>query len=176
MRLAGQFVCFLIGALFTGCAGYRLGPTAGFPAGSRSIQVVLFQNQTLEPRFAESVATSLRRMLQQDGTYRLATHGDGDIVVSGTITQYHRSPLSNRPRDVRTPQDFSISLTAHVTARERAMDRVLWERDVTGRTTVRAVSDFTSVQRQALPLIAEDLARNITSLLVDGDWSAPNPR
>src|SRR5690606_233555 len=70
------FACFLIG-----CAGYRLGPTNGMPAGSRAIQVKLFQNETYEPRLTEPVVTALRRAIQQDGTYRLATRDDADIVV-----------------------------------------------------------------------------------------------
>ena len=39
-----------------------------------------------------------------------------------------------------------------------------------GRTTLRPGADFSSAERQAVPLLAEDLARNITSLLVDGSW------
>ena len=44
------------------------------------------------------------------------------------------------------------------------------ERDVTGRTTIRVGADLGSVERQATPLLAEDLARNITALLADGSW------
>ena len=36
--------------LLAGCAGYQLGPTNGLTAGSRSIQVNPFVNQTPEPR------------------------------------------------------------------------------------------------------------------------------
>ena len=39
-----------------------------------------------------------------------------------------------------------------------------------GRTTIRVGNDLTSAERQAVPLAAEDLARSITSLLVDGEW------
>src|SRR5687768_18604188 len=80
-------VAVFLGALLTGCAGYQLGPTNGTPAGSRSIQVNLFRNDTWEPRLTDPVATSLRRWIQRDGTYRLATHGDGDIIVDGVITR-----------------------------------------------------------------------------------------
>ena len=44
----------LIPCLF-GCAGYRLGPTGGFAAGEKSIQVMPFSNQTLEPRLTDAV-------------------------------------------------------------------------------------------------------------------------
>jgi hypothetical protein len=153
-----------------GCAGYKLGPTTGIPAGARSIQVNPFQNQTVEPRLVESITGSLRRILQQDGSYRLATHGDGDVIVNGVILEYRRSPLSNQPNDLRTAQDYSISIKAKVTATERSTGRVLLDREVVGRSTVRSGEDFTSIQRQEIPLIAEDLARQTASLLVNGSW------
>src|SRR4051794_1185112 len=71
-------------ALLLGCAGYHLGPTNGESARERSIQVIPFMNQTLEPRLTDDVTFQLHKQLQQDGTYQLATHDPGDIVVSGT--------------------------------------------------------------------------------------------
>ena len=38
------------------------------------------------------------------------------------------------------------------------------------RTIIRAGSDLASAERQGVPLIAEDLARNAASLIVDGNW------
>lgn len=153
-----------------GCVGYRLGSTNGTPAGSRSIQVNLFRNQTPEPRLAEAVGFSLRRLLQQDGTYKLNTEGEGDVVVSGVLTGYERIGLSFQPSDTLSVRDFELRLQAHVTAVERGTGRAIFERDLQGRTTLRPGADFSSAERQAVPLLAEDLARNITSLLVDGTW------
>jgi hypothetical protein len=167
-RLAAIMLIGLLG--LSGCAGYRLGPTSAVPAGARSIQVNPFQNQTLEPRLVESVTGSLRKQLQQDGAYRLATHGDGDVVVNGVILEYKRSPLSNQPNDLRTARDYSISLRAKVTATERLTGRVLIDQEVVGRSTVRTGDDFTSIQRQELSMIAEDLARRTASVLVNGSW------
>ena len=42
--------------------------------------------------------------------------------------------------------------------------------DGTGATTVRVGSDLSSGERQAVPLIADELARRATALIVDGDW------
>ena len=156
--------------LLTGCAGYRLGSTTGFEAGSRSLEVRPFLNDTLEPRLSDAVTHQLRKQLQQDGTYRLDTKGEADVVVSGSIVDYDRSGLSFQPRDVITPREFRIVLTAAVTARERGTGKVLLSRRVSGHTNVRIGNDLVSAERQAVPLLAEDLARNITSVLVDGDW------
>jgi hypothetical protein len=108
--------------------------------------------------------------LQQDGTYLLSTRGEPDIILSGVITEYRRSGISFEPRDVITPRDFQIRLAAKVTATERSTGRVLLDREVGGRTTIRIGPDLASAERQAVPSLAEDLARNVTSLLADGTW------
>jgi hypothetical protein len=157
-------------AASVGCAGYRFGPTNGMPAGSRSVQVKLFQNETWEPRLSEPVATSLRRSIQQDGTFRLDTKGDADIVLEGTITEFNRSGLSFDPRDVLTVRDYELVVSARFTATERATGKVILASSAAGRTVIRAGADLPSAERQAAPLLAEDLARKITSALVDGTW------
>lgn len=155
---------------WTGCAGYRVGPTNGMSAGSRTVQVNFFQNLTLEPRLMEALNTALRRRFQADGTYRLVTDGTGDIVLSGAISKYERSGLSFVPGDILTARDFQIAMIAQVTAVERGTGRKLIDhKDVLGRTTVRVGNDLTSAERQAISLLAEDLARHIAELLVDGE-------
>lgn len=164
--LAGLVSSLLLG----GCAGYRLGPTNGAVAGARSIEIRPFANQTFEPRLTEAVTQQLRKLVQQDGTFRLVTHDPGDVVVSGSLTKYVREPLSFQPKDVITTRDYIVHLTAHVRAVDVGNGRVLFERDVVGHTTVRNVADLGSAERQASTLLAENLAQSIRSLLVDGAW------
>ncbi len=111
-----------------------------------------------------------RWRLQHDGTYRLNTRQDGDIILSGSIVEYDRSHLSFQPTDIVTPRDYWLRLRAHVTAQERASGRVLLDREVVGHTTLRVTPDLASAERQAVPLAAEDLARNIAALLTEGAW------
>ncbi len=160
----------LTALLLAGCAGYQLGPTNHRQAGAQSIQVNPFQNKTIEPRLSDSVGNALRKALQQDGTFTLDTHDDGDIIVSGVIMELQRSYLSFNPKDIITPQDYQLVLSAQIKAVERATGKVLVDKKVVGRTTVRVGSDVPSAELRALPLLAETLARNATSLLVDGEW------
>jgi hypothetical protein len=159
-----------LGLLLSGCAGYQLGPTNGISAGSRSVQVNLFRNETWEPRLSEPLATSLRRWIQRDGTYRLASDDSASIIVEGVITDYRREPVSFQPSDILTVRDYEVRVYAKFTATERGTGRVLADSTAWGRTTVRAGADLTAAERQAVPLLAEDLARNIISVLVDGTW------
>lgn len=168
--MRGIFVQLLATLLFTGCAGYKLGPTNGLEAGSRTVQINPPVNQTLEPRIAEQLNHQLRKQIQRDGTYKLRTRGDGDVVVDATITRYHRIGETFDRRDTLTVRDYRIQLFAFVTAYDRVSGRNLVNREFVGRTFVRIGADQTSAERQAIPLLTEDLARNITSALADGEW------
>jgi hypothetical protein len=160
----------LAAALLTGCAGYKLGVTNGIPAGSRSVEVRSFVNKTKEPRITEYVAASLRRQLQQDGSFKLETSARGDILLTGEIIRFDRSGLSYQTNDVLTPQEYTLALVAHVRAVNVNTGKTLLNKDVFGRTYIRVGNDQSSVERQSIPLLADDLARNAVSLLVDGDW------
>jgi hypothetical protein len=63
-----------------------------------------------------------------------------------------------------------VEITAHVTARDHTTGKVLLDKNVNGFTLVQVGTDLTDAERQALPLLAEDLARNITALLTEGAW------
>jgi len=156
--------------LASGCAGYKLGPTNGVVAREKSVQFNPFADQTLQPRVSDAVNQQLRKELQRDGTYSLATHNDGDIIVSGSLVRFQRYEVSFASNDILTVRDFRLLLTAQVTARERATGKVIFDQAVTGSTIIRVSADLTSSERQAMPLLAADLARNVTALLVDGTW------
>ena len=169
----GAWRWLLVGVLAlggSGCAGYRLGPVSGVAPGVRSVQVNPFTNKTLEPQLGEEVTGQLRSQLQRDGTYRLASHNDGDIVVSGSITRYHRQEVSLSPSDTLTVRDYRLEVRAQVTAYDRSRGKTILEQPVSGYTLIRVTTDLTSTERQARPLLAADLAKNVTALLTEGSW------
>src|SRR5688572_29782744 len=167
--LPGIMGIALVGAL-SGCAGYHVGPSTGQRAGDRTIQIVPFTNRTLEPRLSDAVTAALRREIQREGTYKLVTQMPGEVIVSGEIIRFERSEISFLPNDVITAQDYRMNFTAHVIARDRRTGRTLLDRDLTGVTLMRVGNDLPSVERQTLPLLAADLARQITAALADGVW------
>ena len=169
--LFGLFATLLLCLPFlAGCAGYQLGPSNGLAAGEKSVQVNPFVNKTFEPRLSEPVTQEVRRYLQQDGTYKLATHNDGDLIVNGVITDYDRGGISFQPSDVVTVRDYRVTITVRITAIERHTGKTNIDQIVRGRTTVRVGRDLASAERQAIPLLAADLARNAASLIADGTW------
>jgi len=170
MRVLKFFLSAVLAVIVTGCAGYRLGPVNGVVAGEKTVEVLPFNNQTLQPRLGEAVTQALRERIQVDGTYRLATRAPADLVISGVIKRYEREGLGYLNNDSATPQNFLVVLTTHVVIRERASGRLLIERDVRARTLVNIGLDFASSERQSAPLLAADLARSVAELLTEGAW------
>ena len=129
-----------------------------------------FENETFEPRVVENIQTALRGQLQQEGTYRLARHSEADVILNGVVKSIYRQEESFQSRDTRTVRDYRLEIVTHVTAVQRGTGKKLLDREVTGHTFLRMQEDLPSAERQAMPLLAANLARNITSLLVDGSW------
>ena len=153
-----------------GCVGYVAGPTNGLPAGSKSIRVEFFDNETLEPRLVTAVNRALKRNLQQDGTYRLQTSGNADLVVKGKLTEFLRNGISYESGDLLKSQDYNFKLIAQVTVTDGVTGELIFEGDITGSSLGRVDNDLASLQRQTVPLIADHLAKQATSLIVDGKW------
>jgi hypothetical protein len=170
MRALKFYLPALLAFLLFGCAGYRLGPVNDAVAGGKSIEILPFNNQTLQPRLGDALTQSLRENLQNDGTFRLVTRGPGDIVLTGVIHGYTRMGIGYLSTDAETPEDFRVEVTAHVTARDTVSGKLLLDKDVKGHTLVHVGSDLASAERQALPLLAGDLAQNITEAVAEGAW------
>lgn len=171
MRPLNLFLCCALALLSAGCAGYHLGPVnPNVRAGETAIQIVPFNDQTLEPRLGDAVTQALRERVQTDGTFRLATRGPGDIVVSGVITAYSRQAVSFLSSDVTTAENYRITVTAHVTVRDRVTGKVLLDKEINGYTLTQRGTDLAESERQSRPLLAENLARNIMEQLTEGSW------
>lgn len=170
MRALIFFLSCLAAVFLTSCAGYHLGAVNGTVAGEKTIEVLPFNNQTLQPRLGGAVTQALRERLQVDGTYRLVTRSPGDVVVSGVIRNYQREGLGYLNNDSSTPQNYRVGVIVHVVVRERATGKLLFEHDVSGHTLVNVGSDFASSERQAAPLLAADLAQNILAHITERAW------
>lgn len=170
MRALKIFLPCAVALLLAGCASYHLGPVNGAEAGEKTVEVLPFNNQSMQPRLGESVTQAVRERLQADATYRLATDGAGDLVMSGVIRSYDRQQLGYLNSDSSTPQNFRVSATIHVVVRERATGKLLMDRDIKAHTFVNVGPDFASSERQAGPLLAQDAAQTIIAALAEGSW------
>jgi hypothetical protein len=128
----------------------------------------MFQNQTLQPQIETRITNAILKRLQADGAARVAWEADADIVVRGVITKYERKVLRGQKDDSVVPREYRLRVEARVEARDRLTGNVVVPVTVlTGQADSFIGSDLQSAEQQALPLLAEDLARQVVSLLVE---------
>ena len=113
MRALKFFLPVLAALAFTGCASYHLGPVMD-KDDNQSVEVLPFNNQTLQPRLGDSLTQALRQRLQTDATYHLDTHGTGDIVLTGVISNYRRGALGYSSNDALTPENYRVETSVQI--------------------------------------------------------------
>jgi len=115
-RRRGRWAVLALASLMfgAGCGGYALGPSNAQAAGARAIRIGHVANGTDEPRLADTVSHALRAQVHVDGTFRLATRDDGDIVITTALRTFQRNPLTFQARDIIATRRFcpSRSFTA----------------------------------------------------------------
>jgi hypothetical protein len=149
-----------------GCAGYRLGPTLG--ANYRSVAVSVFRNKTYQPQIETQVTGAIIRSFQTDGTLRIEPPAKADLILTGEITQYRRQELRSQSNDSNAPREYRIYIDARVEAKDRVTGQViLAPTTVTGSGDTFIGDDLQSAEQQVLPLVANDLAKRVVTLVAE---------
>jgi hypothetical protein len=161
-RLLAALCCLLA----TGCMGYRVGPV--FKGDYKSVAVPMFKNKTLHPQLEAQITNAIIKDLQSDGTLRIESEDDADVVVTGIIVAYDRQPLRTSRDDTNIVTEYRIIITAEIEARNRRTGQTVIKRTkIKGQADTFTGSDLQSAELQVLPLVADDLAKQVVSLLVE---------
>jgi len=149
-----------------GCAGYHLGATQALPY--RSVAVPMFKNKTLKPQLEAQVTNAIIKRFQADGTLQIESAAEADIVMTGQITKFYRRELRAVRTDVNAPREYRITIEARVEARVRGTGELVFTPLlVEGHADTFIGTNLESADEQALPLIADDLAKRVVSLLAE---------
>ncbi len=162
------FASLLIAGLVQGCAGYHLGPAK--PAYLRDVHTIavpMFGNTTLLPRVEALITTTIIKQFQQDGTYRIANADTADAVLKGEVVAISRTPARSLRGNVLSTTEFFLTVTVKYSLRGRD-GKSLSDGSASGGTTFFIGSDVNTDERQALPLAAEEAARNLVGQLSEG--------
>jgi hypothetical protein len=174
----------------TGCAGYQIGAVKPTPYKDIDrIHVPTFKNDTLEPRTAAIVTNAVIKGLQQDGTYEITSKDRADAVLQGRISRVERRQLRAAETDTLQTTEMRLFIvvewslvdptTGQKLAYASAMD--LDESNVestsnlryrpgrvVGQTIQFLDPNFQLSERNALPLAAEDAAKQLVGELTNG--------
>jgi hypothetical protein len=163
------FSILLLAILVGGCAGYQLGPAT--PAHLRhikSIAVPTFANTTLVPRIEVLVTSTVIKQFQQDGTFRIAGEDQADATLKAEIVAVNRSPARSLRGNVLSTTEFNLNLSVRYTLIGRDGKTIGNPASAGGGTSFFVGSDVSTDERQALPLAAEEMAKNLVSQLSEG--------
>ncbi|GAB4241675.1 MAG: hypothetical protein OHK005_04960 [Candidatus Methylacidiphilales bacterium] len=163
------FLC-LLGGVLIGCAGYQVGniPSSAM-SGVRTIYVPVARNLTLEPGLPVMTTNAIIRRLENDGTYASARTGVADAELTVTLTEFERIPIRRSRDDVTITTQYRAVLKAKVTLVNRVTGAVvIKDRIIAGATEYLVQGDAVEAERQALPLVAQDLATRIVSAVAEG--------
>ena len=164
-----------LAVVFSGCAGYKIGPIQ--PKRLRAVQTIAvpsFKNDTLEPRVEVLMANAVIKQIQQDGTYRVVREKDADAILECTLDEIQRRPSRGVRGNLLQTREYILVLRVTYRVMQRSTGVELDSRTVTGQTsffvsgTNNIAADVNQDERQAFPLAAEDLAVRLVSQISEG--------
>lgn len=173
MRFA--FFLPLTALVWSGCAGYQVGPIKPTQmAKVETIAVPTFKNDTLVPRVEVLLANALIKQFQQDGTYRIVRENDADAIVQGHLERVVRHPARSVRGNVLLTREYLLILRCRYEVTDRRTGTILYRQNASGQTNFFVsgssvlAADVTQDERQAFPVAAEQLAKDIVSHVSEG--------
>ena len=148
----------LITLLLSGCMGYQLGGTR--PEGIETVFVAPVVNQTAEPAIELQITHALRQRIQMDGRLKLVDSPDkADAIMEVVLTEYLLSAIAFRSDLKTTAEQYRIRISANSTLKDAQTGKAITESETYGETTFFFESDLTTSKRNALPRVAQELAK-----------------
>ncbi|HVU32104.1 MAG TPA: LPS assembly lipoprotein LptE [Opitutaceae bacterium] len=160
-------LCGLIALGFlSGCSHYQLG-TGAAPA-FHSIYVEPVANRTTLPQAREIVTTQIRETFARDGRVSLVNSPESaDATLTVVLVDYHRDVAAVREGDTGLARKFNLVLGVDCTLRQRDGTVLFQNRRITARREAFTDSGQLQAEYDTVPLLAEDLARQIAHAALD---------
>jgi hypothetical protein len=157
--------CFCL----TACFGYHIGPVKPYYLQDvHTIAVPTFENSTLIPRIEVLVTDSVIKQFQQDGTFKIASNENADVILKGEISRITRSPARSVRGNVLATSEFNLVMRLRYKLVGNDGKPVGPPGEVSGSTSFFVGTDVITDERQALPLATEELANHLVSQLSEG--------
>jgi len=116
----------LLAVLVLAACGYHLtGTGTTVPEGARTIRIELFTNHTRETGLEVHLHKALADEFRRQGTLRVVTDGDADLVLSGNIRSFTTVPVAFSATDEAVQYQGVMRVGMRLT--ERHSGHVLFE-------------------------------------------------
>ena len=109
----------LLAVLVLAACGYHLAGTGTtVPEGARTIRIERFTNRTRETGHDVHLHGAVEDEFRRQGTLRVVTEGDADLVLSGTIRRFTSVPVAFSATDEAVQYQGIMQVSLRLTERE----------------------------------------------------------
>ena len=167
MNKSGLFFAVAISLLCSGC-GYHLGGVKpAFLSNVSAIRMTVFTNNSFEPAAGTLVTNALSEAIQRDGTFRLASRGQAQARIEGSVNSINFVQLRSSSRDTYESSELGLVLNVSYRIIDSKTNNVL----VSGNESVTSSyfnfgnmqTSKTNALSYAARLVAERIAATITN-------------
>ena len=159
----------LVSFTLTGCLGYHVGPAKPYYLRDvHTIAVPTFTNNTLLPRIEVLVTDTVIKQFQQDGTFQITGGDQADVTLKGEIIRVTRSPARSVRGNVLATSEFNLAMRVRYRLLGHDGKPLAPPGEAVGTTSFFVGTDVTTDERQALPLVTEELANHLVTQLSEG--------
>jgi hypothetical protein len=124
----------------------------------KSIYIPIFRNETTERHIESDLTEALRRFYNQAGGWTVVSDKDrADLIMTGSISRFERTPLSETRRD--DVLELQVAVVAHVMLTDARTGEVLRRRTISesGEATLVIGQTEQQAAREALTDVAEKI-------------------
>jgi hypothetical protein len=161
------FIGFL-GLLLSGCSNYHLGTGGKTTFRTLYVAPVVNENSNL-PQAVAIVSTQIREAFLRDPRVILVnTPGEADATLTVSLVGYSRKSQTRQSTDTGLARKFDVTLDAEATLRDNRDNKVIFQdRKVQAVRQVFVDSGQLQAEYQNVPLLAEELGKNVLSATLD---------
>lgn len=166
-----MFKLLLILPLFlVSCVGYQLGGSKpAHLAKVKSINVPLFENDTLQIRAGAYATNSAVDALTRDGTYAIANSESADAVLQGRVTNIRYKQVSSSRQDSLRSRELSMEITIEWILHDANDPSLILEKGKShGSTRFLADGNLPVARTNALPDALRRACESMTTRIADG--------
>lgn len=149
--------------------GYHLGGMKA-PAlqNMNTFCIEMFDNETEHPNAGMLMTTAMANTLQSDGTYRMASRGESDFVVKGTVRKIDRSSWITNTEDTYVSTQIGVIVQVDYQVVDMKNGHILMsgQEEETGNyfnDAGSSESSFESAVSYATRCIAEDITTSLVT-------------
>ncbi|MDR2512465.1 MAG: LPS assembly lipoprotein LptE [Puniceicoccales bacterium] len=145
--------------LLAACARYTLGTRTKPPFSTLAIAPV--KNETSAAQMQAPLSQQLTQLLSQENNIHVV--GDNsDVTLYIHITGYEHTVAATDPHDTTLGNSFNLRIRALCTLVDNRTGKTLFEkREVRATTVAHAMSGFTAVEYQTMPVLTRALAQKL---------------